>query len=460
MKIAFKNFLKKICLYILLSVFVLLLTTPLLAGCKKDAVKELIIKVPRSSTLNSVARPDIKSVTALLTLASEEFVEQYKSEVKIKVVEFESGEEMKAVYNTFGTSDAADILYDSFFNMSSFIHTGNAVPLDRVLSDDLTADLNKKYVNNGSFNGKLYMMPYVVSQNILIYNKNLLRQCGLDNYIAADKESISNWSLDEWTEILNTLAEKLPVSCVPMMMYAKDNDGDTHIMTLLRSHGSDLFDSDNNFKLDEKAIEALRWIQNGVINGWYLSVPYFKTMSDNSSKFKTGEMAFFNFNSAGPMYRNITEEGGLDEYGFVNYPGNNCTFFCEGFEVFDNGDSEKIEIAKDFLKYFYSTDKWMECSAGSIPVSGKVLEKYNDEIPLLDAFLDNAVNEVDFRRNLPNWQGADNSVRSVFYKEIANLLIRDAKGNFAFTPEVIAERLQTKLNEAIESGRTNSHPHE
>lgn len=450
---------KKIFSSLLITFFLLLACLPWFVGCGEKSVKEITIKVPRSSTLNSVARPDLESVTALLTHASEEFAAQYGKEIKVKVVEFESGEETKAVYNTFGTPDAADILYDSFYNMSSFIHTGNAVPLDDILSDEMAKDLNSKYVDNGRFDKKLYMMPYMVSQNILIYNKQLLRQCGLDAYIG-ENGTISDWPIEDWTAILNTLAEKLPTGYVPTMMYAKDNEGDTHIMTLLRSYGSDLFDEDVNFKLDGKAVEALRWIQNGVTNGWYLPVPYYKTMSDNSSKFKTGEMAFFNFNSAGPMYRSVIAEGGLDKYGFVNYPGNNCTFFCEGFEVFDNGDSEKIEIAKDFVKYFYATDKWMECSAGSIPVSNKVLKKFEDKILLLDAFLDNAVNEVDFRRNLPNWQGAENSVGSVFHKEIANLLIRDANGNFAFTPEECARILEIKLNEAINSGRTNSHPHE
>lgn len=430
---------------------------PCLSGCAKSTVKEITIKVPRSSTINSVARPDITNAYTLMSLASEDFVKQYGKDVKINVVEFEAGEETKAITNTFGTDDAVDILYDGFFNMSSFIHTGNAVPLDDVLPAEALADLNSTYVTNGKFNGKLYMLPYMASQNILIYNKEMLRQCGLDEYASAEKGVISHWTIEEWTTILDTLAENLPDGSVPMMMYAKDNQGDTHIMTILRAFGSDLFDDDGNFNFvdDPAAMQAFEWLQRGVDKGWYLPVAYFKTMSDNSSKFKMDELAFYNFNLGSSNY-NKAQNDQNDKYGFVNYPGDKCTFFCEGFEVFDNGDSEKIAVAKDFIRYFYATDGWLECSAGSIPVSGKVMEKYSGQIFLLDEFNKNAVNAVDFTRNLPNWQGGADSVRSVFYKEIAKLLMQNVDGTFEYSVEEVAKSLQDKLNAAVQSGRANS----
>ena len=46
--------------------------------------------------------------------------EEITKMLKIKVIEFEGGEETKAITNSFGKSDAEDILYDGFFNMSSF----------------------------------------------------------------------------------------------------------------------------------------------------------------------------------------------------------------------------------------------------------------------------------------------------------------------------------------------------
>ncbi len=438
-----------------------------LAGCSesKKTEKEIIIKVPHTSTMNCISNENIKNVRTLLELASKDFIAQYDKDVKIKVVEFEGGEETKAITNSFGKSDAADILYDGFFNMSSFIHTGKVIPIDDILTQEMKDDISPAYLEHGRFNNKLYMLPYMSSENILIYNREMLEKYGLEEYID-EGEVISNWSMEDWTIILNTLADQFAEEGkgkVPMMMYAKDNQGDTHIMTMLRAFGSDLFDSNNNFDLadDPDVISALRWLQNGVDRGWYLPVPYDKTMSDNSSKFKMDELTFYNFNLGSSTYSRVKEDYNAEtktfkKYGFVNYPGNHCTIFNEGFEIFDNGDSEKIEIAKDFIRYFYETDKWLECSAGSIPVSKKVMEKYKDDILLLEAFSHNSVNSVDYTRNLPNWQGSENSVRSVFYQEIALLLIKDADGNFAVTPEECANNLQEKLNAAISDGRKNS----
>ncbi len=452
----------------LLQIFIVSSIFSCFVSCSESAKKEIIIKVPRNSIINCIADENIKNVTTLLELASKDFAAQYDKDVKITVVEFEAGEETKAITNSFGTSDAADILYDRFFNMSSFIHTGKVIPLDDILTQEMKNDISPSYLDNGRFNGKLYMMPYMISQNILIYNREMLEKYDLEEYIN-EGEVISNWDIEDWTKIFNTLADgfaKEGQGKVPLMMYAKDNQGDTHIMTLLRSFGSDLFDNNNNFNLadDPDAIAALKWIQNGVDLGWYLPVPYYKTMSDNSSKFKMDELTFYNFNLGSSTYKKVKEDYNEEtktftKYGFVNYPGNQCTIFSDGFEVFDNGDNEKIEIAKDFIRYFYETEKWLECSAGSIPVSQKVMEKYKNDILLSEAFSHNSVNAVDYTRNLPNWQGNNNSVRSVFYKEIAKLMLKDADGNFAFTPEECAQSLQDKLNDAISSGRENSKYH-
>ncbi len=465
MKKVFTAIVKKINIAIFLSVSVLLSVAYCFAGCQSNSVKEIIIKVNKSNAYVNSVNADfekIDSITALLSSAGEEFVAGYSEKIKIKVVEFEEGEETKAVTDAFKTSNAADVLYDNFFNMSSYIHTGNAVPLDDVLTGEAVSSLNSKYVDSGRYNQKLYMMPYLASQNILIYNKTMLKQCGLDKYIDDGDWAISNWSVQEWTEILNTLAHRLPIGDVPFMMYAKDNQGDTYIMTLLCAYGGNIFDENDNFSLinDNAVTDALNWIQGGVDSGWYLSVPYDKTMLDNSSKFKTGELAFYSFGPESYMYSDVIVNGIGDKYGFVNYPGNKCTFFCDGFEIFDNGDSEKIAIAKDFLRYFYTTEKWMNCSAGGIPASLKITEKYKNDIPHLEPFSANAVNAIDITRNLPNWQGGADSVRGIFYKEIADLLIHDAYGDFIYTPQECAKSLHDKLNGAIEIGRANSHPHD
>ena len=450
---------KKLKSILLLCLTVLFTAAPCLAGCGQNEAITISVKVPRATMMNSVSHPDVKDAKSFLSLAGEAFAAQYGEQVTVNIVEFALGQETVAIANTFHTEDAADILYDNFFNMFSFIHTGNAVPLDDLLTDELKADLNKKYVSGGTLDETLYMMPFSSTQNILIYNKQLLKACGLDRFIAA-QQSIQNWTIDEWTEILNTLAEKLPEGSYPMMMYAANNEGDTHIMSYLRAFGSEIFDEEENFNLQtEQTVHALTWMQNGVNNGWYLPRPQNRTMTQCGDMFEDGKLAFYHFNSGSSLYTEASAQGGTEKYGFVNYPGNIATFFCSGFEVFDNGDEHKVNIAKDFVRFVFEQKEWLEYSAGHIPVSTSVAQRYKEDIFLLKEFFENSVNEIHFSHNNPNWQGSDNSVRSIFYQEIAKLFEKNVDGTFAVTPLKCAEELNKVLNEAIAYGREHSTPH-
>lgn len=122
--------------------------------------------------------------------------------------------------------------------------------------------------------------------------------------------------------------------------------------------------------------------------------------------------------------------------------------------MFDNGDALKVKTAKDFIKYIYETEEWLDVSAGNIPASKTVAEKYKDQITMLDEFRANAVNVVDFMNNSPNWQGDDTSVRSVFWPNIHELLAG------TITPQECAKALDKACNAALEKGRKNSTLHE
>jgi multiple sugar transport system substrate-binding protein len=276
-----------------------------------------------------------------------------------------------------------------------------------------------------------------------------MRECGLEEYIP-EQRMIQNWTTDEWTTILDTLAQKLPSGVYPMMMYGKNNQGDTHIMSLIRAFGSKIFDENGNFDFEtDEAVQALTWIQGGVSRGWYPPHPENLEITDMQELFNNDQLVFYVFNNA-----NISLYDDLDDYGFVNFPNNVATSFVTGFEVFDNGDDTKVKVAKEFVKYIYETDKWLEVSAGNIPESTKVAEKYSDSITMLEEFTDNAKNVVDFMNSSPNWQGNATSVRSVFYPHIHDLLLGRV------TPKACAMALDEDCNRALATGRESSTLHE
>ncbi|MCM1267217.1 MAG: extracellular solute-binding protein [Bacteroidales bacterium] len=422
----------------------------LLAGCggtKKEVT--LIVKVP-SLVMNAVSNPEIVDSTAFLEQAGAAFAAQYeKADVSIWVETFDYVDEVAAITGSFDTGDAPDVLYEGYFNMASYLHTGRVVPLDDIISDELRADIDDASWAMSMTDGKTYMMPFLSMQNILIYNKELFRECGLERYFS-DDVTIQTWTMEEWTDILDTLAAGLPERTYPMMMYGKNNQGDTHIMSYLRAFGSPIFREDGHFDFEsEEAVKALAWIQEGVDRGWYPPHPENLEIADNGEMFSNGQLAVYIFNNANFMlYDN------MENYGYVNFPGGVATSFVTGFEVFDNGDETKVQAAKDFIRYIYDHDEWLELSAGNIPASEKVAVKYQDQITMLSEFTKNAEHVVDFMNNSPNWQGDDTSVRSVFYPIIHDLLAKSV------TPQECARMLDETCNAALDAGWENSTLHE
>ena len=317
------------------------------------------------------------------------------------------------------------------------------------MKDILRSDIDDATWTMSMVNGKTYMMPFSSMQNILIYNKEHFESCGLEKYIS-NQTGIQNWTMEEWTEILDTLAGKLPDRTYPMMMYGKNNQGDTHIMTFMRACGSSIFDEAGNFDFEsEETVQALEWIQGGISKGWYPPHPENLEISDCNELFSSGQLSIYTFNNASfVLYDNI------EDYGYVNFPGNLATSFVTGFEVFDNGDEVKTKAAKDLILYIYENEEWLDISAGNIPACRSVAEKYKNQITMLDEFVANAGNVVDFMNNSPNWQGDDTSVRSVFWPNIHELL------SGTITPKECAAALNEACNTALQTGRENSKLHE
>ncbi|MBD5557552.1 MAG: extracellular solute-binding protein [Desulfovibrio sp.] len=428
----------------LLMALLALLLAALGAGCENEPPKpvRLVIKTPVQE-MNCVSNPNIRDTTAFLKQASAAFAAQYrKAPVLPEVMTFNRVDEVKAVPGSFGTETAPDILFGAFFNLMGYADMGRVVPLDDFVTPLLGPDLDPPSLEVGTREGRVYLLPFLNVQNILIYNKELFRRCGLERFIGHGRE-IQDWTLPEWRDILDTLAARLPHGIYPLAIFAGSNEGDTHILTYLRAFGGKIFDSEGRFDFQDPAtVKALAWLQEGVRRGWFPPHPENLELKDCSELFANGQLAISMFSNS-----NSVLAGRLDDYGFVNFPGNVATTFYRGFAVFDNGDPARVQPAKDFLAYLYAHDEWRDLSAGNIPVSRRTLRKYRDRIPMIDEFERNAVNVVNFTNKSPNWQGREDSFRSVFWPNINKLLA------LKITPEQCAAALDRACNAALEQGR-------
>ena len=435
-------------LFSLLSLITILIFCTSCAGNHPTARKKvkITLKVP-TLEVNCLTAPDIHEAYDFLKIVTADFAAQYKdAEVTFNIVKFPLTEENAYVPDCFGTENATDILYEDFFNMSTYLHTGRVIPLDDIIDSAWREDINPNYWTLGQAEERTYMLPYLARQNVLAYNKALFRQAGLEKFISHD-DAIQSWTLNEWNEIMAQLAQNLPANTYAISMYARNEQGDTHTMTWLRSHGSSFFDTKGNVHLNTpEGIAALRWLKDNYDKGYYPPNCENIAIKDCGRLFWNNQLAVKMNNVQNLNYDD-------NNIGLVNFPSLDgkgmVTSFVTGFAIFDNGDPAKIKVAKDFLKFFYHTDKYLDYSAGNLPASRKVTKKYQNQIYRRQAFENNSDKVINFMHNSPNWRG----VRSVFYKHIQDLFLG------INTPEEVAAALDAECNTAIELGRKHSKLH-
>lgn len=427
----------------------------LLSGCggasnQKPAVT-LIIKAP-DLQMSTYADHEISMSAEFLQKAADAFAAQYEdSDVTVKLVAFEYVNEDREISQSFDTTNAADVLYEDYFNMSTYIHTGRMVPLDDIISDELRSDIDQGYWENSMLNGKTYMMPFLSRQNTMSFNVDLFRQAGLDEFISGDNNVVQNWTLDEWNYILQTLRAKLPELIHPMMMYAGNNQGDTHIMTLLRSHGSTFFDENGRVCLNTpEGVAALQWLKDCCDKDYFPTGADTMEITDNYNQFINQMLVLYVNND---VQEEACRKEGSFEIQSVNFPSIDgdgyATTFITGFGVFDNGDEAKLAAAKAFVKFIYESN-FINYMAGSIPCSSRVAETYAAELKNISKYIDNSAANVNFTENNPNWRG----VREAFYPNIQDLLFGDK------TPAEVAASIDADCNAAIEAGYANSKLHD
>ena len=431
---------------IIALVAVLVLACCLLSGCGQKEKVNLTIKLPVLA-MPTVNDPDCTDTGYFLKKAFDMFKAKYdKYDVSADVQVFEQTDYQTNIVDCYGKANGADLMFGGYFAISGYIYDGYAIPLDEIITDTIRADFSDSTWNQSKgYNGKTYLMPFYALQNILCFNKDLFRVCGLDAYCYDDKE-IHNWNADEWETILSTLAEKLPEGVYPMMMYAKNNQGDTHTMVQLRCKGSSFFDDQGLFHLNTpEGIAALQWIKDNYDKGYYPPACENIEIADCGEMFPNSQLAIYVYNTTLGAYAEALD------LGFVNFPGANDTGansnWITGFMAFDNGDKKKVEVVKDFVKFIYETPELMDYATAGIPCSKSVAERYGDKINMARQFLANEAYSVDFTANNPNWAG----VRAAFWPHI-NALLTGAE-----TPEEAAAGLDADCNAVITSVERKLH---
>ena len=396
--------------------------------------------------LGSVPGVGEAEISEMMEVAAERFSAQYTAfDVNFEINRYNYTDEKEQLLDKIGTEDAADIFYAGSWNTSAWAEQGWIVPLDDIIDDGLRSDISETLWRQNSYKGHVYVLPYQQLHNTLAVNKKMMEEAGLEEFIP-EQDTIAHWSTEDFNTVFAELKESITdETTYVFMMYALNDQGDSHIMTLLQAMGGSLYDENGNFAVNTpEGIAALTWLKSLDEQGYVPENAENIEFVDVINLFYNGQMAICMSNLTNLWdYR----DRGMEVFP-VNFPSLDGRGYVvattNGFCVFDNGDTKKVQAAKDLVRYIYTDEELMKYTLGTLPVNQSVMYKYEDEIWMLKAYIENSPNLTTIVRldNL-NWQG----VRDVFYLNIQDLL----KGTKS--PEEVAKAIDETCNAALEQGR-------
>ncbi|EET62655.1 ABC transporter, solute-binding protein [Marvinbryantia formatexigens DSM 14469] len=371
--------------------------------------------------------------------------------INVEVIAGDSRDEKLNVAES--TDTLPDIVYEGAFTMSSYYHKGSIVALDDIISEDDKADIADGIWENCQVEGATFIFPFAHMPGTLIYNADMFKTAGLDDYIKGEYE-IATWSPDELREILTALRDCEELGGVyPMSLFCMNNQADTWNLTYLRMFGNTFFDETGHLCVNEEnGVKALQYILDLSADG--LTVPGAESLTSNdcNAMFQNQQIAVSFTNST--LYTNLQTDmsnGTVEPFDarLANIPGDpepHSFTYVSGFMAMNTGDEDRIAASKDFIQYVCTDEELVLASKNTLPVRTSVTEQVKDEMPLLEAYNANAQYIFNFSNNMPGY----NELRNVLFPELQAALIGQKTAQEALDDYV------EKGNQVIDEGRANS----
>lgn len=395
---------------------------------------------------------------SFMNYAAEKFMEQYNKEdvkINVEVIAGDQRDEMLNVNLNGGTPP--DIFFESTFAMGDYVHRGALVPITDIIDDEAKADIDQSLWDEVTFGDDVYFYPFTNNPGTLVYNADMLRDAGLEEYIG-EADQLKTWTMDELETILEELKENTSTdkysNAYPMGLFALNNQGDTWNLAYLRMFGNAFFNEEGNLIIDdENGAKAAAWMKKIYDNEWVNPGAESVSSNDVNAMFQNQQLGISFTNSI--LYNNLQadmESGNIEAFDarLANIPsesGDPLSFtYVTGSAIFDTGDEKRMEVSKDFVKFLSSDPELVKASQNGVPVRASVAEELSDENPLFTAYEENAAYIFSFTGNVPGY----NELRQVLYPEL------QAMYTGGKSPEEAIQSYQEKGNSVIDSAKQDS----
>lgn len=280
-----------------------------------------------------------------------------------------------------GQSDMYDIIDVNCCNTAAYAAKGYILSLDDYYTADEKDQITSAAVNEGSYNGTFYSAAKNTSAQVLYYNKDLLKEAGIE-IPEADPDNRVTWEqIYDWAE---------------QGMAAVDPDGSKGIYGIMFEQAQEMYQMlalPNS--LGEASIGDDGFTVDGVVNteGWLKAMTYISDVFNNGLSVKGVDYGAYSgyFNSGKALFMvggtwNVNYFDGDFEWGYTYHPaweGYNDTVATPtgSWHLGVSAYSKNAEAAAEFVKYI------------TIGEGNKVYIEGMGQFPCLKTTLDEMMNK-------------------------------------------------------------------
>jgi multiple sugar transport system substrate-binding protein len=293
----------------------------------------------------------------------EAFNASHETQIDLQLV---PSDQMVQRYATAAAGGSApDIIGLDLIFTPAFAAAGQLVDLTAFANSlDYFDDLSRAHIEAGTYEGRIYGLPLLAEGSVLVWNKDLFRQAGLD-----PEQGPTNWAeIEQFAEAITALGDDIygyyfPGTCAGCNAF-------TFLPFVWASGGDILVDGGQRATVDTPQMHDAIAFYRGLFENGYVpigaetgaSATWFSTFAaGNIGMMPTGAFAIGNLNNQHPEI----------DYGVTFIPGKEG-----GRSSFGGGDNfaisassaDKLEAAREFVDFLYSLEgQTILASRGSLP---------------------------------------------------------------------------------------------
>lgn len=398
---------------------------------------------------------------SILTTAIDDFNKAYAEQGYSVVLDKFAGSERNAkMAAAIEANELPALFLSAWFTTSDFVHQGYVTDISDI-AVTVKDDMFPSAYESTLINGKSYMIGLYQSYYGMMYNGDMFREAGLEQYVPEDENTLAYWTLDEFDEILSKLKDYFAgTEGYPMGLFAASNQADTFMLDWLCMYGGEMWsDGTSTAGSDDRVVKALdtmiQWMNEGKVNSNVAT----KDGTEVAPDFKNGLSAICSsqitsYNATirsmeggefGPcdlrMAAVPVKDGDKDRVLMANY--------IYGASILDNGKEDEMAVAKLFLTWLLNDETSLKAiNTNAFPCFSSIAE--DPEVvaanPMYPAYVEASQYLWDFTGNVPGYV----STRSMLFPQL------QAAFSGSKTAKEALEAYSSDANEVIKEYTENS----